>query len=106
PIFETFLIAELRKSFLHQGQRPRLYFWRDSTGREVDALLDFGTRRVPVEAKTGETVLREAFRNLDHYLSLSGDETGVLVYGGPETFPRGRHVVRSWWHLAGRSPDA
>lgn len=101
PIFETFLVAELRKCFLHRGQRPRLHFWRDSAGREVDALLDFGTRRVPVEAKTAETVLREAFRGLDHYLSLSGDETGVLVYGGPESFPRGRHLVRSWWHLAG-----
>ncbi len=104
PIFETYLIAELRKCFLHQGQRPRLYFWRDSTGREVDALLDFGTRRVPIEAKAGETVLREAFRTLDHYLSLSGDETGVLVYGGTESFPRGRHVVRSWWQLAGPHP--
>ncbi|MFP3941193.1 MAG: ATP-binding protein [Thermoanaerobaculia bacterium] len=102
PIFETFVVGELRKCFLHRGERPRLYFWRDSAGREVDALLDFGTRRVPVEAKTGETVLREAFRGLDHYLSLSGDETGVLVYGGPESFPRGRHVVRSWSHLAGR----
>ncbi len=100
PIFETYLIAELRKCFLHHGQRPRLYFWRDSTGREVDALLDFGTRRVPIEAKAGETVLREAFRTLDHYLSLSGDETGVLVYGGTESFARGRHLVRSWWQLA------
>jgi len=103
PIFETFVVAELRKCFFHQGERPRLSFWRDAAGREVDALLDFGTRRVPVEAKTGETVLRQAFRGLDHYLSLSGDETGVLVYGGPESFPRGRHLVRSWWHLAGRS---
>jgi len=102
PIFETFVVAELRKCFFHHGERPRLSFWRDSAGREVDALLDFGTRRVPVEVRAGETVLRQAFRGLDHYLSLSGDETGVLVYGGPESFPRGRHVVRSWWHLAGR----
>ena len=100
-IFETFVVAELRKSFLHLGQRPRLYFWRDSAGREVDVLLDLGTRRVPVEVKTGETILREAFRGLDHYLDLSGDQTGVLVYGGPESFPRGRHLVRSWWDLAG-----
>jgi len=100
-IFESFVVSELRKCFLHRGQRPRLYFWRDSAGREVDALLDFGTRRVPIEAKTGETVLREAFRGLDHYLSLSSDETGVLVYGGRDSFSRGRHLVRSWWHLAG-----
>ena len=103
PIFETFLVAELRKLFLHRSERPRLYFWRDATGHEIDALLDFGTRRVPVEAKTGETVLRDSFRGLEHYLKLSGDETGVLFYGGPESFPRGRQVVRSWWHLADAS---
>lgn len=100
-IFETFVVAELRKAFLHLGQRPRLYFWRDSAGREVDALLDLGTRRVPVEVKTGETVLRDAVRGLDRYLDLSGDPAGVLLYGGGESFQRGRHVVRSWWGLAG-----
>lgn len=100
-IFETFVVAELRKAFLHLGQRPRLFFWRDSAGREVDVLLDLGTRRVPVEVKTSETVLRDAVRGLDRYLDLSGDPTGVLVYGGGESFERGRHVVRSWWGLAG-----
>jgi hypothetical protein len=100
-IFETFVVAELRKAFLHLGQRPRLFFWRDSAGREVDILLDLGTRRIPVEVKTSETVLRDAVRGLDRYLDLSGDPTGVLVYGGAESFERGRHVVRSWWGLAG-----
>lgn len=104
-IFETFVVGELRKAFLHRGQRPRLFFWRDSSGREVDALLDLGTRRVPVEVKTGETVLREAVRGLDRYLDLSGDPAGVLVYGGGESFARGRHVVRSWWALAGAGDE-
>lgn len=101
-VFETFVVSELRKLFLHRGRRPSLFFWRDSAGREVDALLDFGVRRVPVEVKAGETVARDAFRGLDHYLSLSGDETGVLIYGGGESYPRGRHLLRSWWHCGQR----
>jgi len=96
-IFETFVIAELRKLFLHQGRRPQLYSWRDSNGREVDAVLDFGTRRLPVEVKSGETVRSDAFRGLDHYLRLSGDAGGVLVYGGRQTYRRRNHVVRSYW---------
>ena len=44
PIFESFVISELIKSFLHQGQEPDLYFWRDSTGHEIDAVVDRGAR--------------------------------------------------------------
>jgi len=41
-IFETFVVAELRKLYLHHGRRPQIYFFRDSNGREVDVILDFG----------------------------------------------------------------
>jgi uncharacterized protein len=96
-IFETFVVSELRKLFLHRGVRPPLFFWRDSNGREVDVLIDAGTQRIPVEAKAGATVVADAFRGLEHYLSLSGDARGVLVYGGDESYPRGRHLLRTWW---------
>jgi hypothetical protein len=96
-IFETFVLGELRKLFLHHGERPRLYFWRDSNGREVDVLIDLGTRRIPVEVKAGETVARDAFRGLRHYAELSGDPRGVLVYGGEQSYRRGDFWVRGWW---------
>ncbi len=97
-IFETFVVSELYKMFLHQGQPAPLYFWRDSSGHEVDALLDLGTRRIPVEVKAGQTLAGDVFRGLDYYLELAGGETGVLVYGGEETYLRRNHLVRSWWH--------
>jgi uncharacterized protein len=96
-IFETFVIAELYKLFLHNGQPAPLYFWRDSAGHEVDALLDFGTRRLPVEIKAGQTLAGDVFRGLDYYLELAGGGTGVLVYSGDESYVRRNHLVRSWW---------
>ena len=65
-VFETFVVSELTKLFLHHGERAPLFFWRDSNGREVDVLLDMGVSRVPVEAKAGETVAADAFRGLEH----------------------------------------
>lgn len=97
-IFETFVIGELYKVFLHNGQSASLYFWRDSAGREVDALLDLGTRRIPIEVKLGQTLAGDGFRGLDYYLGLAGGGAGVLVYGGQESYLRRDHVVRSWWH--------
>jgi len=96
-LVETLVYSELRKVFLHHGERAPLFFWRDSHGREVDFLLDFGECRVPIEVKAGETVATDSFRVLDYYTGLSGDPAGILVYGGDEAYSRGQHHVRPWW---------
>jgi hypothetical protein len=97
-IFETFVVGELSKMFLHSGQTAQLYFWRDSAGHEIDALLDLGAQRIPVEVKAGQTLAGDVFRGLSYYLELAGSGHGVLVYGGEESYVRGNHLVRSWWH--------
>lgn len=96
-IFETFVVAELRKLFLHRGQRPPLFFWRAAAGREVDIVIDHGTRRLPVEIKASQTIAPDAFRQLDAYIRLAGGEGGVLVYAGDDHMSRGPHQVRPWW---------
>jgi predicted AAA+ superfamily ATPase len=96
-IFETFVVSELRKLYLHHGQRPPLYFWRDSNGREVDVIVDVGQRRIPIEIKSAETVAKDFVKGLDAYLALSEDPWGVLVYGGREAYQRGVHHLRPWF---------
>ncbi|NJD17805.1 MAG: ATP-binding protein, partial [Gemmatimonadetes bacterium] len=96
-IFETFVVAEMRKLFLHHAQRAPLYFWRDSNGREVDVLVDLGRTRLPIEIKAGETVAGDALKGLDAYLALSGDPWGILVYGGREAYERRGHRLRPWF---------
>jgi predicted AAA+ superfamily ATPase len=97
-IFECFILSELRKHFLHHGERPPLYFWRDTHGHEVDVIIDLGPRRVPLEIKAGETVMAEAFKSLDSYVALSeSDAAGILVHAGEASYRRGRHLVRPWW---------
>lgn len=97
PIFETFVVGEIRKLFLHHGQRAPLYFWRDSNGREVDVLVDLGRARIPIEVKSGETVAGDSLKGLDTYVGLSGDPWGILVHGGRESYERRGHRVRAWF---------
>jgi predicted AAA+ superfamily ATPase len=99
-IFECFVFSELQKLFLHQGERPPVYFWRDSRGHEVDFVVDLVSKRVPIEAKSGLTVADDALDGLDRYLDLSHDAGGLLVYGGDEARSRGRHQLRPWWALS------
>ena len=95
-IFETFIVSEMRKLYLHHGQLPPLYFWRDSNGREVDILVDVGQRRIPVEIKSSQTVARDFLKGLDRYLALSSDSFGVLVNGGQDTYRRREHWILPW----------
>jgi uncharacterized protein len=96
-IVENLVYCELRKVFLHHGQRAPLYFWRDGHGREVDFLVDYGTRRLAVEVKAGETLAADAFKGLDFYAGLSGEAGGMVVWGGSDSYARGSHQVRAWW---------
>jgi len=98
-VFENLVVAEVRKLFLNSGQRPPLFFWRDSRGREVDIVVDLGTRCVPVEVKSGETVAADFLAGLDYFMGLAGVAGGILVYGGDKTYLRRDHQVRSWRHL-------
>jgi predicted AAA+ superfamily ATPase len=97
-IFENFVVAELRKLFLHHGERPPLYFWRDSHGHEVDVIIDLGQRLLPVEIKASETVTSHSLRGLEYFRTLSGMPDAVLVHGGPESYQRAAVHVTSWWH--------
>ncbi len=100
-IFETFVVAELIKNALNRGQEPDLYFWRDSTGNEIDILIDHGDEQVPVEIKSGQTVSRDFFKGLRYWRKLLGDSSApaALVYGGDRSFRRGDVTVYRWSDL-------
>jgi predicted AAA+ superfamily ATPase len=101
PIFEGFVISELIKSFLHQGKEPDLYFWRDSTGHEIDAVIDRGSGRVAVEIKSGETVAADFFAGIDFWRTLVGapEAPAALVTGGDRGYRRRGVQVYSWMEL-------
>lgn len=101
PIFESFVISELIKNFLHQGKEPDLYFWRDSAGHEIDAVVDLGSERVAVEIKSGETVAADFFAGLDFWRTLVGDPEApaALVTGGDRSYKRRGVQVYSWMEL-------
>ena len=83
-IFENFVIAEYRKIIAHTGRRPHMYFWRDSSGTEVDLVVEHGRELSAVEIKSGATLNTEFFRSLKLFQKYSDTppERCHLVYGG------------------------
>lgn len=101
-IFESFVISELYKAFSHIGEIPPLYYWRDQTGHEIDVIIDTGKRLIPLEIKSGETIVHSFFDGLKYYLSLKGNvsKTGVLVYAGDNSYKREGFIVRTWFQCS------
>jgi predicted AAA+ superfamily ATPase len=97
-LFETWVIAELIKFRLYAGERPGLFFWRDSNGNEVDVLVEQAAQLMPVEIKSGATVAPDFFAGLEKWLALAGD-LGVdplLIYGGGYSYRHKGIRVVGW----------
>jgi predicted AAA+ superfamily ATPase len=97
-IFESFVVSEFLKSYLNNGEDPAIYFWRDSSGNEIDIIIDHGDKLIPVEIKAGQTIVSDFFKGIRFWEKLSKDKEKVaaLVYGGERSFIRSDTLVYSW----------
>ena len=84
-LFETFVITELMKQRLNQVREPRLYYWRDNAGHEVDLLCEATDSITPIEIKLGATIQADSWKGIDYYRALNSKASaGIVIYGGEE----------------------
>ena len=98
-VFENLVIADMLKRSLHAGVEPRIAFWRDHRGNEIDLVLNRAEGPIPVEIKSGTTVASDFFKGLRYWRAIAPDpRRGALVYGGGESYLRDDTAVLSWRH--------
>jgi len=51
--FETWVVSEIYKSYLNNGERPPLYFYRDQNKKEIDLIIHQNNIVNPIEIKKG-----------------------------------------------------
>ena len=84
-LFETFVVTELMKQRLNQVREPRLYYWRDNAGHEVDLLCEATDSITPIEIKLGATIQADSWKGIDYYRALNSKASaGIVIYGGEE----------------------
>jgi hypothetical protein len=100
-IFESFVISEYVKSRFHAGLRSNAFFWRDSSGHEVDLLIEDGMASLAIEIKSGETLQEDFFRGLRYFRKLSSlpEDAMYLIYGGDRSLPRRDAQALAWRDL-------
>jgi predicted AAA+ superfamily ATPase len=97
-LFETWVVSELYKQRLNKGQNSNLYFWRDSSGNEVDVVLETASGLKSIELKSGSTFASDWLSGLSKWTQLSQEKQHPpqLVYGGDESYERNGVQVWSW----------
>ena len=100
-LFETYVITELLKQRFNAGQPRDLFFWRDSTGNEVDVLIETAQGLQAVEIKSGSTFASDWTSSLKKWKQFAGDEAvqPSLVYGGTASYARDGVQVWGWQHV-------
>lgn len=105
PLFETWVVGEIAKAHLHRGRRPRLFFYRDRRGLEIDLVVEHGGDLLLVEIKASQTPPAQALAAFDRFgATLSGDLAArvagrIVVYAGGETQVRSQGTILSWREL-------
>ena len=99
--FEKFIIIEALKAKLNRGQDPRLFFYRDSHGNEVDLLIQNASQLTSIEIKSSQT-WRSSFTKGIRYLEKLLPEKmalGTVVYGGEKNRTTESYRLRSYKNL-------
>lgn len=91
-LLESFVATELLKQQEWSAIPFKLFHFRDSTGKEVDLVMESRNREVVgVEVKAAVSLQGKDFFGLRHLQKLAGERfrCGILLYAGKESLPMG-----------------
>jgi predicted AAA+ superfamily ATPase len=98
-MLETFVVGEILKSFWNVGRTPRLYFYRDKVGAEIDLLIEHDGILDPIEVKRSTNPMPsdiKAFRKIEslgfklgHGAVICPTEKALPLVDGVVVFPVG-----------------
>jgi predicted AAA+ superfamily ATPase len=96
-LFETWVVSEFIKRKRHRLRDEELYFWRDSSGNEIDLLVARGEQVVAaVECKSGLTIAEDWLKPISRFQALAGHCSAHLVFGGDRGQSRASVQFHSW----------
>ncbi|MHB1226137.1 MAG: ATP-binding protein [Desulfurivibrionaceae bacterium] len=101
-IFESWVVSELYKAQIHQGEQPSLHHYRESRGLEMDVLVNLGDRLHAIEAKSAATATPDFFKGFAPFAErvantgLPAQIENAVVYGGEASQQRSTARLIAW----------
>ena len=96
-LFENMVILDIMKQKLNGGEKPDIFFYRDTHGNEVDLIVREGHRLVPIEIKSSCTFNEDFVKGIFHFNRTVGEKSdpGMVFYNGDRRFVFHDVVVRN-----------
>ncbi len=94
-IMETAVLSEIVKTLLHRGMEPQAYFWRTSSGNEVDFVVANEGQLIPIEVKVSSTPRLAMAEGIAQFRQLLGEQcaNGYVVHPGDACLPLGEDTL-------------
>ncbi len=84
-LFESFIYLHLNMLCQLITPRPRLFYWRTTTGKEVDFVLEWGRKLLAVEVKLADKPKFSDIETLRMFLEEYPETVaGILIHAGSE----------------------
>lgn len=100
-LFENWVLSEIKKNNFNAGRNEGMYYFRDSTGNEVDLISEREGELVAFEIKAGGKINNNMLRGLKYWQKYQPGSRGVLVYGGRTSeIINERISIASWTEVA------
>jgi predicted AAA+ superfamily ATPase len=103
-LFETMIVTDFLKRFLHFGQMPSMYYLRTRDGLEVDLVIELGQKLYLFEIKSAMTILPKHAFSLARITSELGSmvQASAVISASEESFHLTHGIYNySWKNILG-----
>jgi len=103
-LFETMIVTDFLKRFIHSGQMPSMYYLRTRDGLEIDLILELGQKLHMFEIKSAMTIFPKhaaSLQRMSHDAKLPVNSAAVIS-ASPDNFPVKNGIYNyNWKNLLG-----
>lgn len=90
-IFETYVVSEIIKSYVHNIKEPNIYYYRDKDKREIDVIIERNGKLYPIEIKKSSNPDKSSIKNFS-VISEDNLGNGAVVCLAKEDYPITKNI--------------
>lgn len=100
-ILETHVFTQIYKEIINTVQGVFVYYWRTNNGAEVDFVIEYQDKLIPVEVKAGIQIKKQSLRGMKSFISSMNSRTrtdkrvpfGIVLYRGDNVIYLDKNIL-------------
>lgn len=98
-LFETMIVTDFLKRFLHFGEMPSMYYMRTRDDLEIDLVLELNQKLHLFEIKSAMTIFPKHAASLQRVMADKKFkiETAAIISNSPDSYPLSEKIINFSW---------